>query len=156
MELISRKAWLFLAAAWAATIFELSAGPYSSAASARFLSTYRDWFCISILPRDLGLLNELLRKSAHLAEFAVLAVLLYNLLKPEENPFWSPRAANWALLLSGCYSITDEFHQYFVPGRHACLSDCVIDTTGAVLGLFVLSKVVAGVRRRYTDSWDRP
>jgi len=154
MELIPTKAWLVLTVAWAATISELSTGPYTATASARFISTDLDWLRISILPRDLALLNELLRKSAHLAEYGILAVLLYNFLKPAENPFWSPKAAHWALAYSGCYSMTDEFHQYFVPGRHASLSDCLIDTTGALLGLWVLSKAIAGVRRKPADPWD--
>ena len=154
MELIPKKAWLILTAAWAATIFDLSTAPYSSAASARFFSIELAWLCISIPPQNLDLLNDLLRKSAHLAEYAVLAVLLYNVLKPADNPFWSPRAAFRALVVSGCYSTTDELHQHFVPGRHASLFDCVIDTTGALLGLFVLSKAMAGVRRKQTDSWD--
>ena len=154
MELIPRKAWLFLMLAWAATIFSLSTAPYSSAASASFFSTDLNWLSVSIHPQDLALVNQLFRKSAHLAEYAIFAVLLYNCLKPAENPFWSPSAANWAFVVSGCYSLTDELHQYFVPGRHASLSDCVIDATGALLGLWALSKVMAGVRRKPTDSWD--
>ncbi len=154
MELIPSKAWLVLTVAWAATIFNLSMAPYSSAASASFLSTGLDWLCISILRQDLGVLNDVLRKSAHLAEYAVLAILLYNFLKPVDNPFWSPKAAHWALVFSGCYSMSDELHQYFVPGRNASLSDCLIDTTGALLGLWVLSKAMAGARRKPADPWD--
>jgi VanZ family protein len=154
MELIPKKAWLVLTVAWAATIFSLSRAAYSAATSASFLSTGLDWLYLSSHPQDLALLNALFRKSSHLAEYAILAVLLYNCLKPVANPFWSPRAAYWALVVSGCYSMTDELHQYFVPGRHASLSDCLIDTTGALLGLWVLSKAMAGVRRRLTDSWD--
>jgi len=156
MELIPRKAWLLLTATWAVTIFYFSTAPYSATTSARLLSADLDRLSISILPQDSALLNELLRKSTHLAEYAILAMLLYNVLKPVENPFWSPRAAFWALVISGCYSVTDELHQYFVPGRHASFSDCVIDSTGALLGLFVLSKAMAGMRRKPTDSWDNP
>jgi len=109
-----------------------------------------DWLSVSILPRNLVPLNNLLRKSAHLTEYAVLAVFLYSSLKPVGNPFWSREAAFWALVASGSYSITDEFHQRFVPGRHGSLSDCLIDTGGALLGLYVLSKVMVALRRTQT------
>ena len=148
MELFTRKAWLLPTAIWAGMIFDLSRAPYSSASSARFISVVLDWLSISIPPQNLSLLNNLLRKSAHLTEYAVLAVFLYNFLKPVGDPSWSRKAAFWALLASGCYSLTDEFHQLFVPGRHGSLFDCVIDTTGASLGLFVLSSTIVLLRGR--------
>jgi VanZ family protein len=109
-----------------------------------------DWLSIAILSRNLGLLNNLLRKSAHLMEYAVLAVFLYNSLKPAGNPRWSRKAACWALLASGSYSITDELHQLFVLGRHASLFDCLIDTTGAFLGLLLLSRAFVTLQRKQT------
>jgi VanZ family protein len=39
--------------------------------------------------------------------------------------------------VAGAYSLTDEFHQTFVPGRGPSLIDCGIDTTGAALGALV-------------------
>jgi VanZ family protein len=93
-------------------------------------------------------MNTLLRKSAHLTEHAVLAVFLCNSLKPAGDPTWSRKAAFWALLASGSYSLTDEFHQLFVPGRHASLSDCVVDTTGAIWGLFLPSNAIVVLRRK--------
>jgi VanZ family protein len=131
---------------WAAVVFNLSRTPYSSAASGRAITTILGWLSISILPPNLGLLNTLLRKSAHVTEYAILAVFLYNMMKPVEDPSWSRKAAFWALLASGSYSLTDEFHQLFVPGRHASLFDCLIDTMGALLGLLLLSTVLVALR----------
>jgi VanZ family protein len=136
--LFTRKLWWLLTATWAVMIFNLSRAPFASASSAKFFSMALDWLSISILPQNLDLLNTLLRKSAHLTEYAVLAVFLYNSLKPAGGPAWSGKVAFWALLASGSYSLTDEFHQLFVPGRHASLFDCLTDTTGAFLGLFAL------------------
>ncbi len=149
MELFSRKAWWMLTATWAVMIFNLSRAPYCAASSARFISIVLEWLSISILPQNLALMNTLLRKSAHLTEYAVFAVFLYNSLKPAGDPLWSRKAALWALLVSGSYSLTDEFHQLFVPGRHASLSDCVVDTTGALLGLFLLSNAIVVLRRKH-------
>jgi VanZ family protein len=150
MELFTKKFWLLVTATWAGLIFALSRAPYSSASSARFMSVVLDWLSISVLSRNLGLLNNLLRKSAHLTEYAVLAVFLYNSLKPAGDPRWSRKAAWWALLASGSYSITDELHQLFVLGRHASLFDCLMDTTGACLGLLVLSRAIVKLQRKQT------
>jgi VanZ family protein len=43
----------------------------------------------------------------------------------------------WAVLLSGLYGVTDEFHQAFVPGRGAAALDVGIDTLGAALGVWL-------------------
>ena len=32
---------------------------------------------------------------------------------------------------------SDEFHQLFVPGRGAQVKDVLIDTAGAIVGIFV-------------------
>lgn len=50
----------------------------------------------------------------------------------------SPRAAALGgLMLAVLYGITDEWHQSFVPGRVAALSDVVANTLGAVLAMVV-------------------
>lgn len=143
VKLLTRKVWWLLVVMWAATIFNLSRAPYSAASSARFIAIVLDWLSIRILPQSFALLNTLFRKSAHLTEYAVLAVCIYNAVKPAGDRSWSRNAAFWALLASGSYSLTDEFHQLFVPGRRASLFDCAIDTSGAFLGLLMLSVAIA-------------
>ena len=53
--------------------------------------------------------------------------------------------------LTAFYACTDEFHQLFVPGRAGLLSDVLIDSLSAVLGLVVfllLQKFVVWFYRR--------
>lgn len=47
-----------------------------------------------------------------------------------------------SLAFCAVYAATDEFHQYFVPGRAARFTDVLIDTSGAAVGsaLFMLLK----------------
>jgi VanZ family protein len=72
-----------------------------------------------------------LRKLAHLTEYAILGALLVRAL-----------GRPWlAILLGGLYAASDEFHQHFVRGRHAAWYDVVIDTVGVTIG-------VAAWRRR--------
>jgi hypothetical protein len=42
-------------------------------------------------------------------------------------------------LVAVVFSLTDEYHQSFVPGRHASFADCGIDSIGAALGILAYS-----------------
>jgi len=42
-----------------------------------------------------------------------------------------------ASLLACIYGISDEIHQFFVPGRYASLGDVVADAVGALTGSFI-------------------
>lgn len=71
------------------------------------------------------------RKTAHATEYAILAVLLVNTVTLYRGYLIS-------LLISAGYAITDEIHQYFVPGRACMAGDVLIDTCGATAGLLIL------------------
>ena len=93
---------------WAAVIFALSAVPG--------LST------------DLGVWDTILRKAAHMTEYAILALLLFRALGRELPAF----------LIGFAYAVSDEFHQEFVRGRHASPFDVAMDAAGLALGLLLL------------------
>ena len=40
-----------------------------------------------------------------------------------------------AVCLATLYSVSDEFHQSFTPGRSPSIADVLIDAIGAVIGL---------------------
>ena len=51
---------------------------------------------------------------------------------------WSGAKTTAVVLLIAClYGISDELHQYFVPGRVASLWDVIADSIGGFLGSFV-------------------
>ena len=85
--------------------------------------------------------SQLVRKCAHLTEFAVLALLFWRAFrKPVRN---APRPWLWAearlaLLCTMLYAAGDEFHQLFVASREGKVSDVLLDTSGAALGLLAL------------------
>ena len=43
----------------------------------------------------------------------------------------------WAVVLGILYGISDEFHQYFVPGRFADYMDAFADAIGSLMGALV-------------------
>jgi VanZ family protein len=85
-------------------------------------------FAISSIPSlstGLGTWDTLLRKAAHVSEFAVLGALLYRALGREVH----------ALAAGVAYAATDELHQSFVSGRHASVVDVAIDAAGVAAGM---------------------
>ena len=67
---------------------------------------------------------------AHALQYAVLAALLLRGVKV--------RAAALAVLLATLYGVTDEAHQWFVPGRTAEVTDLVADALGAAVAAGVI------------------
>jgi VanZ family protein len=92
---------------WAAVIFGLSSIP--------------------VLSTGLGTWDEILRKGAHVAEYAVLGALLLRAFR-RELP---------ALALGLLYAASDELHQHFVRGRHPSPFDLAFDACGLALGLLL-------------------
>ncbi len=85
-------------------------------------------FAFSSIPSlgtGLGTWDLVLRKLAHMTEYAVLGALLYRAVgRPE-----------LAIVLGGLYAVTDEIHQTFVRGRHGAWYDVFIDTIGVSIGV---------------------
>ena len=97
--------------AWAAVIFALSSIPS--------LST------------GLGTWDTILRKGAHVTEYAILGALLLRALGREPL----------ALAAGIAYAATDEFHQHFVRGRHGAPLDVAIDAVGITIGVYLLHRL---------------
>lgn len=74
----------------------------------------------------------LIKKTAHVVEYAILAVLLYRaMINSEVN---KKKAFFISIIIAGLYGLTDEFHQSFTPGREPKIRDVFIDTIGGSLG----------------------
>ena len=91
--------------AWAAVIFAFSSLPSGSTE----LSTW----------------ELVVRKLAHVTEYAILAALLCRAL----------RRAVPAIVLASLYAVTDELHQTFVEGRLGTPRDVAIDLAGILVGV---------------------
>jgi hypothetical protein len=82
---------------------------------------------------------------AHVAEFAILAVLAYWAFRTIERLSFR---ALWSIVLvfTTLYAISDEAHQAFTPGRVPSLEDVLFDAIGGVVGI-TLSEVLARRQR---------
>ena len=83
---------------------------------------------IPSLGTGLGVWDTILRKGAHMTEYAILGLLLLRALGRELPAF----------AVGIAYAISDEIHQHFVRGRHASPIDVLIDTVGLAIGIFVV------------------
>ena len=91
-------------------------------------------FAFSSIPSlgtGLGVWDTILRKGAHMTEYAILGLLLLRALGRELPAF----------ALGIAYAVTDEIHQHFVRGRHASPVDVLIDTAGVAIGVFLVSRL---------------
>ena len=89
------------------------------------------------------------RKAAHMAEFAILSILLYIWLGKWQ--FTTNKKALLAMIATALYAASDEIHQLFVPGRAGRFTDVLIDSAGAILGVLVF----IGVERCISFLWNR-
>ncbi|HEV2495783.1 MAG TPA: VanZ family protein [Terriglobia bacterium] len=134
---IRAAVWKTTAVAWAGLIFYLSTGTFGGSLTASLLSQILSFLHANVSPSTFEALHHVFRKSAHLTEYAIFAILMYGS-RRDEHPFdWRARRALACLVMASAYSLTDEFHQIFVPGRGPSLVDCGIDTVGAGLGLLL-------------------
>lgn len=82
----------------------------------------------------IGYLVVPVRKVAHVITYFILGYLMISLLK--EFRLIDKRTFIFAIILCILYSISDEVHQYFVPGRSGEVVDVGIDTIGSCLGIW--------------------
>lgn len=122
---------------WMAVIFSASADPKSGPTSSRLIAPFVRFFVPDISVEHLDQIVFIIRKGAHVTEYAVLSWLLVRALTKPATPAgaWTRKAAFTAWIVAALYSTTDEFHQSMVPNRDAQMSDVVIDSTGAALGV---------------------
>ena len=122
---------------WMVLIFSASSDQHSYEHSSRFVEPLLRWLFPHMSQTGIETLHHALRKCAHLAEYAVLALLLFRLFNQSKKVFSWPQIYG-TLFIVFLYATTDEFHQHFVPSRTPLVSDVFIDTGGGAIGLFML------------------
>lgn len=83
---------------------------------------------------NFGFMDFLVKKGGHALGYGLLALAYLRGLKGESSTIDS-RQLFVAWILATLYSISDEYHQSFVPGRYPAVTDVMIDAIGAMLAL---------------------
>ena len=145
-----------------AVIFSFSAQPAaeSSAASSPFVDLYMRLFhpeADSLSPEEQFVLREsasfIVRKTAHFSIYALLGLLSAAAVTATVSDaglrrIWLP------FLIGALYAVSDEFHQFFIPGRSCEVRDMAVDSAGVLLGVLLFTAAVrmAAHRRAGRDA----
>jgi VanZ family protein len=109
---------------WALVIFSFSAHP-------------------SISTSEIKWQDFIVKKAAHMTEYAILAILLFRALKKSGlQRIEKIEGGFLVVLLIFFYGATDEFHQSLVPGRDPTVRDAIIDAAGGLLGVYIILKLL--------------
>ena len=126
---------------WMAVIFIMSAdsgsGGHSSYIVRGLAFLYSCFGFAPPSPEALDIWHSVLRKGAHMGEYAVLYFLSRR----------CPLGVRGSFLLCAAYACSDEWHQTFVPNRAGTLADVGIDCMGAFLAV-LCERVCAYLRSR--------
>lgn len=135
---------------WMAVIFYASTGAFAAANTSRIIEPVLRFVYPAISREGLDFSHFLVRKAAHLTEYAILALLTARAFLGSPGAilrrYWFPIA----LGVVAIYALSDEYHQSFEPTRTASIYDSMLDTTGGLIALIALG-LVNSVRVRRVD-----
>jgi VanZ family protein len=80
---------------------------------------------------DLGF--NLQDKLYHAIEYAIFGFLLRRALLFQANQFIQEHASWLTIFIGSTYAVSDEIHQYFVPGRSSDIGDAMADVVGIII-----------------------
>jgi VanZ family protein len=131
------KYWLPLLI-WLGVIFAGSTNVMSAEHTSRFIVPFLLWLKPEMSPQTIWTIFVVMRKCAHLAEYAILAILLWRALgSGTALRAKMPLLFGTVLVFCAVFAASDEFHQFFVKSRTPSVRDVLLDVAGALLGLWI-------------------
>lgn len=123
---------------WMAFIFFASTAQLSASNTSRIIRPLLLWLFPDSSEETLAFAHFIVRKLAHLTEYAVLGLLAARAFTTSSHQSLRRRWFLFSLLLVIVYALSDEFHQRFVPARTGSIYDSFIDIAGGFIALLVL------------------
>lgn len=121
--------------AWACFVLFASSASFSAPNTSRVIRPLLLWLFPDISEASLAYVHFLVRKAAHLSEYAVLALLAARAFRTSHRAnlrrLWGPAA----FALVACVALADEYHQSFLPSRTGTIYDSLLDMTGGAAAL---------------------
>jgi len=91
-------------------------------------------------------------KTLHFIAYGVLAGLIYRACRKSQNIFIFRKAYFISLVCSVLYGFSDEFHQFYIPGRQTSEWDFMADALGAIVAIVIIVKFTPGHVRENTGN----
>ena len=94
-------------------------------------------FIVNIISNILNINNTdilsfIIRKIAHFAEYFILGLLTHNMINNFNKKIYI------SIIICILYAVSDELHQVLIPGRSCQILDILIDSSGSILGIYLL------------------
>jgi VanZ family protein len=149
MRLVRDYLLVFL---WMLLIFAASTDLGAVGNTSRILDPLLRWIRPEMSPETRAQVIFVIRKGAHLTEYAILAVLIWRARRRSlgEGANWVWREFPAIVGVCAVYAMSDELHQHFVSTRQGHLLDVLIDSVGACLGLLLVWVIVRKRERTRT------
>ena len=140
---------------WIGVIFFFSSSQGSMSQTSLFIGPLLQ-FLFPEMPDETRLaVHGLVRKAAHITEYAVLAMLAVRTIGLTTNIGTWP---TWLISLTIVASVAalDEFNQSFLPQRTGSTYDVLIDIAGGILGILLAALISQWSTRRSMDRRQTP
>lgn len=128
---INNKLSILLVLLWMVIIFIMSSFDATESAN-------QSSFIVNIINdilkiENVQLLSFIIRKLAHFTEYLILGFLTINMLNKNDLA----KKYIIAIIICIIYASSDEIHQIFVDGRCFAIRDILIDSMGAISGIYI-------------------
>ena len=140
--------WVWVAT-WMVVIFFFSTDLFSGPQTSRVIGPFLKWFVPDISDETIRDIQLVVRKAAHVLEYAILSILSCRALAKHITPRPLPWAVlGQAVLIASAYAVLDEWHQSWTAERFASSLDVGIDSVGAIIGaMFFACREAASQRK---------
>lgn len=88
----------------------------------------------------------IVRKISHFSEYFILGVFGFLVANTYHKYKFSVRTLS-ATIFCVLYAVSDEIHQYFVPGRACRFLDICVDTAGSIVAIVLLAIILRRKKR---------
>lgn len=83
-----------------------------------------------------GFVEFFVRKGTHFLTFAAFGFLFYRVFRYRCQ---TSEALGWAGFLTVLLAVADEWHQSFTPNRTAMITDVIVDTSGLLFAMILIT-----------------
>ena len=133
--------WLWVAL-WMLVIFLFSTSTFSGENTSRIIGPILKWIIPEISSEAVSFIQFFFRKTAHVIEYAILAILLCNALIRRLIDFSVTGLIFKTVFICFIYAVFDEWHQSWSSDRIGSLMDVSIDSVGALFGAIIFVYVL--------------
>lgn len=147
---LKKRMYLFLIFIWMISVFAFSGqgGTESSGTSRKvteFIVQLVSDKSIEENEELIANLDKIIRKLAHYTIYTIGGILIYNYANTTDKS--KKEKILYSIAFGAGYAITDELHQFFVPGRSARIFDVGIDTLGVITGVLLYLVIITIIQK---------